>query len=83
MEYRLLIDMSTSCLNIYNTTNVKHFFRETIFEHLCFIQISMSALQIRALVTRPLIVPTLTALIAVLVNKDLLEMEQFVKVFKT
>ena len=42
----------------------------------------MSALQIRVLVTKTLTVPTLTVLIAVLANWDLLGMEQFVKVSK-
>ena len=54
-----------------------------IFRHLCFIQISMSALLIRVPVTRTLIAPILTVLIAVLVNRGLLGMEQFVKVSKT
>ena len=43
----------------------------------------MSALQIRVPVTKTLIAPTLTVLIAVLANRDLLGMEQFVKVSKT
>ena len=43
----------------------------------------MSALLIRVPVTRTLIAPILTVLIAVLVNRGLLRMEQFVKVSKT
>ena len=42
----------------------------------------MSVLLIPGLVTRTLIAPTATVLIAVHVNKDSLEMEQFVKVCK-
>ena len=44
------------------------------------LQISMNVRWIRVLVTRTLIAPTVTALSAVLVKKDLLEMAQFVKV---
>ena len=44
------------------------------------LQISMNVRWIRVLVTRTLNVPTVTVLTAVLVNKDLLGMEQFVKV---
>ena len=40
----------------------------------------MNVRWIRVLVTRTLNVPTVTVLTAVLVNKDLLGMEQFVKV---
>ena len=41
----------------------------------------MSARWIPVLATRTLIAPTVTVLTAVLVNKDSLEMEQFVKVY--
>ena len=44
------------------------------------LQISMNVRWIRVLVTRTLTAPTVTALSAVLVKKDLLEMAQFVKV---
>ena len=43
-------------------------------------QISMSVLPIPVLVMKTLIVPTVTVLTAVLVNKALLEMARFVKV---
>ena len=43
-------------------------------------QMSMSVPRIRVLVTRTLIVPTVTAFIAALVNKDSLEMVHFAKV---
>ena len=43
-------------------------------------QMSMSVPRIRVLVTRTLIVPTAAVLIAVLVNKDSLEMVPFAKV---
>ena len=43
-------------------------------------QISMSVQQSHVLVTKTLIVPTMRVLIAVLVNKDSLEMDQVVKV---
>ena len=46
-----------------------------------FRQISMSALQIPVLVTRTRTAPTATVLIAALVNKGLMEMEQLVKVY--
>ena len=42
----------------------------------------MSVLRIPVRVTRTLIVPTLTVLTAVLVNKDLMEMDSLVKVLK-
>ena len=42
----------------------------------------MSALLVRVLVMKTLIVPTVTVLIAVHVNKDSLGMEHFVKVCK-
>ena len=45
-----------------------------------FRQISTSVLRNPTPVTRTLIVPTVSDLTAVLVNKDSLEMEQFVKV---
>ena len=41
---------------------------------------SMNVLRIPVYVTRTLIAPTLTVLIAVLVNKDSMEMEYLVKV---
>ena len=47
-----------------------------------FLQILMSVLRIPVRVMKTLIVPTVTVLTAVLVTKDLLEMEQFVKVKK-
>ena len=43
----------------------------------------MSALRIPVHVTRTLTVPTLTVLIAVLANKDSMEMEYLVKVIKS
>ena len=46
-------------------------------------QMSMSVPRIRVLVTRTLIVPTVTAFIAALVNKDSLEMVHFAKVWKS
>ena len=42
----------------------------------------MSVLRIPVRVTRTLIVPTLTVLTAVLVKKDLMEMDSLVKVLK-
>ena len=65
-------------INAYCTKNVPpSYFPLALF---LSYQISMSVQQSHVLVTKTLIVPTMRVLIAVLVNKDSLEMDQVVKV---